>query len=175
MSFTSLHANNVPARDEQNTVPDEKDTPSDPYIRIALLDDDGEVVDDERTKFVHNEYNPTWKETLTMPVPARITYPPRILIELWDKDWLQDDELIGSAKVRLEPSALGRGQLQKYRLNVVSANGERANNGDADEQLADGQELTIGLFFNFTPELYYEEASRESAVQPWERAPECGL
>ena len=107
-----------------------------------------------------------------MPVPAQIAYPPRILIEIWDKDWAQDDELIGSAKVRLEPSALGRGQLQQYCLNIVDADGTRMiKSADTnDGQLADGQELTIGLFFNFTPELYYEEGSREFAMQPWEHA-----
>ena len=92
LSLASLQVTNVPNRDS-----DKGGACSDPYLRIKLLDDSGDVVHDKCTKFLRNEANPAWKGRVSLPMPPRVSMPPCVRIEVWDKDWQQEVRVAASA------------------------------------------------------------------------------
>ena len=138
ITLKNLKAYNVPNRDSGRG----KDV-SDPYTVVKLLDDRGNAVDDECTKYIRNQRNPAWEDILTMPIPPHITFPPSISIEVWDKDWTKPDEFIGKVKVALDPSELGRGRVHDCRIPMKG--GTRGRDMDDD--------MTFGCWYEITPEL----------------------
>lgn len=149
IKFCNIRANNVPSMDAEGG--------SDPYCRISLLDDDRKVVDDECTRFLRNTRDPAWKNTLSMPVPTGISFPPTVVVEIWDKDWKQEDERIGILRVELQPDEMGGGMLQGLYMPVEGRN---------EDEVWEDERMSVSFEYNLTPELYYEEALPSEQYRP---------
>ena len=144
ITLKNLKAYNVPNRDSGRG----KDV-SDPYAIVKLLDDHGNAVDDECTKYVRNQRNPAWGDVLTMPVPPHITFPPSISVEIWDKDWTKPDEFIGKTRIALDPSELGRGRVHNCAVPIRgSGHGKEVSN-----------DMTFDCWYQITPELVRSSVS----------------
>ena len=74
----------------------DNDSPSDPYLKVKL----GDEVFDDRKNAIEDEPNPD----LYKVVDFRQTFPgcPPMIVQMWDKDLLFGDDLIGETIIDLE-------------------------------------------------------------------------
>ena len=96
---------------------------SDPYLRLTLLEGGGDDAEADaeaageaggegghgraggeasvRTRHLRNATNPVWHDRLYLALGAGGARPPRLRLELFDKDFTNDDDLLAAAEVRL--------------------------------------------------------------------------
>ena len=70
---------------------------SDPYVKIRV----GKAV--QESKVIDQELHPVWDETFVFPTKRAeaclLSAHPKIIFELWDKDFLSPDEFLGQASI----------------------------------------------------------------------------
>ena len=144
LSFSHIMACNVPDLDAG----DGGDWNA-PYVRLLLLDDDGNTVSADTTPFVRNQPAPCWGRTLTLHVPSHISYPPSVAVEVLDKDWHHNDVLIGRvAQLPLDPSEEdGRGHVTRLRVPLKQPLKEPAIGAEG---------LMVSFMYDLSPELFSE-------------------
>jgi len=87
---------------------------SDPFLRIAILDQNGHAVDEKQTAHIKNTRNPVWKDTLVLHQPPGTPVPITVSISLFDKD-LRKEQLISMVRMQLEHTA---GQVSDFPMPV---------------------------------------------------------
>ncbi len=79
---------------------------SDPYVKIRV----GKA--SQESKVIDQELNPVWEETFVFPtkrVEACLrSAHPKIVFELWDKDFLSPDEFLGQVCLSYSLSAFNK-------------------------------------------------------------------
>ena len=88
---------------------------SDPYVSFTLLGAPPRASPVRvATQDVRNAVSPVWQETLSMPLPGWSGPHPLVLVELFDRDPEDEDDLLCRAELRLEESSarLDRVDLQ---------------------------------------------------------------
>ena len=97
LTVRSIRARNVP---DMDLLPESGE--SDPYVKLALLDVHGRIVDELVTPYKRNERNPVWTETYHLYAPHGASAPLSLHVKLVDKDWKQSDSEIGSYRVAVQ-------------------------------------------------------------------------
>ena len=95
---------------------------TDPYVRLLLLDGGPSATKKESafTSYLQNMENPVWDgERLQMRLTPGGDRPPKLRVEMWDKDMFTPDEMIASGTVEL-PEAQAEGTIS-MRLAGVNA------------------------------------------------------
>lgn len=137
---------------------------SDPYVKLRLLDADGEkVTPAKKTKVVENTENPVWDEELIF---AGISTPAACLLKInvLDKDhlvgkfgdFLNRDDDLGDAEVHLGTLTDGKewqefkdvvvaGWIWKSRVSFSLSTGGRWGNTDGDNKLTVRVKRASGL------------------------------
>ena len=81
---------------------------ADPYVRFICLDHEGQKKESAYTSYKYKELNPSWDgerpQLMLTPGGAR---PPRVRIEIWDKDQQTPDDMLAAAEVTLENITTG--------------------------------------------------------------------
>lgn len=137
--ISNLAAFDVPAEDKASKGKAAKT--SDPYLRVVLCDEDERPVDEAATPYVRNTSNPSWSESLRLFLPSSFASPRLGLrVELMDKDWNTQDDLLGFVEVELEEDAGDVKQpLETQRPSKVTPQ--------------------IALRYTVLPQMYYEQGA----------------
>ena len=126
LTVSKLRAKDVPDMDRGAR---NKANISDPYLIFALLDAEGNKVDEGRMPHIENARNPRWKETIRLFFPdndhskSSKTPPLTMLITLMDRNRKKADERIGevsceikagSGKVKIEVPSVCVSSLRPF-------------------------------------------------------------
>jgi len=71
---------------------------ADPYVRFSHPSSGVS----SRTEARRNQANPEFEHRVQMTMPEGFEHPPRILVTLWDKDWLSEDTMLAQQEVCLD-------------------------------------------------------------------------
>ena len=107
---------------------------ADPYARFILLDS-AEATKKETcyTSYKYKELNPVWEdERLQLKLAPGGKRPPRVRIEVWDKDMHSPDDLIASGEVVLDNCTDGGTGTLTLRLTGEEPDDEGVEQGDVE-------------------------------------------
>ena len=104
--------------------PADKAKTSDPYARFTLLNGRAGVSETGRTQPVYNDLNPTWPHNVQIMLgagtEAAMEQAPRLLVQVYDKDLTDADDLLGECEVVLGE---GSGSQEELQLTGVGTFG----------------------------------------------------
>ena len=115
LSITVLRALDLPAADVGGT--------SDPYCKLLFTN---ERIG--KTKAINYTLNPEWNETFILTIPTQLsTLSPlsTVTVEIWDKDSLSADDLLGSVRLFLPRTS----NVEKGWHNLIRPSGGEESNG----------------------------------------------
>ena len=115
LSITVLRALDLPAADVGGT--------SDPYCKLLFTN---ERIG--KTKAINYTLNPEWNETFILSIPTQLsTLSPlsTVTVEIWDKDSLSADDLLGSVRLFLPRTS----NVEKGWHNLIRPSGGEESNG----------------------------------------------
>ena len=120
---------------------------ADPYARFILLDgSDASRKETCYTSYKYKELHPTWEdERLQLKLAPGGKRPPRVRVEVWDKDMHSPDDLIASAEVVLDNCADGGVGTLTLRLAGEEPDDEGVEQGDVEA-------FTFSYIFQAEPE-----------------------
>ena len=91
LSVCVLEARNLIAADENAA--------SDPYVKLRLGPANREGTQEEKTRVVKKQLNPTWQQQLNFSMTP--SSPLVLHVEVWDQDLADDDDFLGEVEIDL--------------------------------------------------------------------------
>jgi len=96
ITLSRLRAAGIPQNTNEGTGRKKDSDEPDPYVKLELVDGtSGVVLDELATPYVRNSTTPAWNGLFRLWAPPT-KGPPTLRVSLWDKDWKNDDDLLGS-------------------------------------------------------------------------------
>ena len=125
---------------------------SDPYARFIMLDHDFSKKETAYTSYKYKELNPIWEgERLQIKLAPGGTKPPKLRIEVWDKDQKTPDDMMAASEIVLDNCV--DGGMGTLTLPLVAA--------DPDDNDVEG--FTFSYEFQADPE---EVQATKKSVMP---------
>ena len=112
ITLRHIHAKDVPDVDLRGG----KKNISDPYLKFAVLNEQGSKEDEQRLPHIENSRNPQWKEHVRLFFPnneaqSKKTPDVRLHITLLDNNNKKADTLIGDVEVKI-PAGQGKIKIE---------------------------------------------------------------
>jgi hypothetical protein len=93
-------------------------TPPDAYVRISIIDDEGDVVAKRRTNVVLADNCPVWNAIFDLSNYIRADRSIRTInFALWDKDLASQDDFLGQASIKF--SGIPMNEKKKHNISLT--------------------------------------------------------
>ena len=117
LTLTRIRATDIPSMDR----PGRKGAEADPYVSVAQLGPNGEVIDEARTSHFDNVRNAKFRETLRLFIPEDDDVVSGALhVRLMDYDKTTEHDVIGEVNIALPVGKSGKIKIEVPTSNVSS-------------------------------------------------------
>ncbi|XP_071715778.1 probable ADP-ribosylation factor GTPase-activating protein AGD11 [Rutidosis leptorrhynchoides] len=107
---------------------------SDPYVMLSLGNQS------VRTRFIKNNLNPVWNETLMLSIPDNV---PPLVVSVFDKDKFTTDDFMGEAEIDIDPLVAAAKALEICNPTDPSAQIEKVTDGKDKNPVVNNGMITV--------------------------------